>query len=118
MPNFPFLKTGAAAQYPYSHSTQFSTSTIRFLDGAQQRFPNRSTARKQWTFPLEKLDEAERSAIVKFVASVDGPHINFAFEDPLTLETHLNCVYASEAFSLVEEAETIHKTVIRLATED
>src|ERR1700737_4467549 len=56
---FPVLKTGAVMQYPAERWASYSTQTVRFLDGTEQRFGDYSTPLHRWVIRLVALDETE-----------------------------------------------------------
>ena len=49
MATFPYLKTGAAAQYPLDFGVRFATQAVRFLDGSQQSFRLYGSGLRRWT---------------------------------------------------------------------
>ena len=102
MANFPALKTGAVAQYPFGRAVGFQTQTVRFLDGSSQRYRIRPALRK-WTLNLDLLDEDEMAAVVAFFeAQGTAP---FAFTDPVSGDTARTCVFSANSLAVVLNAE-------------
>jgi phage-related protein len=93
---FPVLKTGVVAQYPLERGVRFSTESVRFLDGSQQRFKLFNGGLRRWVVRLDLLDEQELGALIDFVeATGDTP---FAFTDPVAGTTATNCIIGGERF--------------------
>jgi hypothetical protein len=100
---FPTLKTGAVAQYPLDRGVRFSTQSVRFLDGTQQKFRLYGQGLRRWSIDLNLLDEQELGALIDFV-EVEGSGI-FSFVDPISGDTAAQCVIASEQFDAVMNGE-------------
>ncbi|HXE64155.1 MAG TPA: hypothetical protein VN519_11480 [Bryobacteraceae bacterium] len=94
---FPLLKTSAVAQYPLERSLQFSTRTIRFLNGSRQSFRLFGRNLGRWSLRLDLLDETELAELVAFLeAQGSAP---FAYSDPITGATAPRCVISGEQFA-------------------
>jgi hypothetical protein len=90
MATFPtLLKTGAVAQLPLVRATRFVTQSVRFLDGGRQTF-SISAGLRRWELHLDRLDEAELSAVMAFAEEIGTG--TFSFTDPVTGETAAKCV--------------------------
>jgi uncharacterized protein DUF2460 len=98
---FPFLKTGAVAQYPASTSISYSSRVIRFLDGSDQRYRDYSSPLHKWTLPLNLLDDAELSALEQFVVTQEGRFGSFSFGDPWTQVQYSSCSMNQEGLDYV-----------------
>ena len=97
MDQFPTLKTGAVLQYPAATSLAFSTSQVRFVDGAEQRFRQHARSVRRWMVRLEGLDDAEMGRIEEFFASRQGRLGAFAFADPWDGTTYEGCRFETDA---------------------
>jgi hypothetical protein len=103
MATFPILKTGAVAQYPLGFGVRFSTETVRFMDGSQQKFCLIGTGLRRWTLKLDLLDEQELGALIAFVEQQGSA--TFAFTDPLTGDNAATCVIHGEQFDAAMNRE-------------
>lgn len=91
---FPTLKTGAVAQYPWSATSQYSTTTVQFLDGSLQTFKLYGRALRSWSVQLSQLDEQELDQFISFVEAQGGEP--FTFTDPVTGAVVPNCILAGD----------------------
>lgn len=91
MLTFPTLSTGAVAQYPLPLSVSSPAQTIRFIDGADQRFRTRAGGLRTWRITLEFLNEDEIYQLEAFFESVQGQYSSFLFPDPYTGQLVPNC---------------------------
>jgi hypothetical protein len=107
---FPVLKTGAVAQYPLDCGIRYSTQTVRFLDGSQQRFRLYGNGLRQWTLKLDLLDEQELGLVIAFVEAL-GSAV-FAFTDPVSGATAARCVISGEQFDATMTKEMIGQTTV------
>lgn len=96
MAQFPALKTGAVLQYPAEKRTAFSTAVVRFLDGSEQRFRQRSAGLRRWAVRLELLTDGELGVLEEFFASQQGRQGAFEFTDPWNGTTYPACCFASD----------------------
>ena len=103
MATFPVLKTGAVAQYPLDFGVRFSTQSVRFMDGSQQKFRLYGTGLRRWTVRLDLLDEQELGAVIAFVEQQGSA--SFSFTDPLTAATAATCVIAGQQFDASMKTE-------------
>jgi hypothetical protein len=110
MGSFPTLGTGAVAQYPLERSVRFSTRSVRFLDGTQQRFPLFGSGLRRWTVKLDCLNEQELSAVISF-ADAQGS-ASFTFTDPLTGVAVAGCIIAGGAFTAGMSREMCGETTL------
>ncbi|MBZ5724877.1 MAG: DUF2460 domain-containing protein [Acidobacteriia bacterium] len=110
MATFPKLKTSAVAQYPATKSVRFQNQTLRFVDGAEQRYRDSAGPLHQWEIRLEELDESEMAAIEEFFAANQGRLGSFAFTDPWDGHAYANCSLASDELTLRALAEMRGKT--------
>ena len=108
--NFPVLKTGAVAQYPLQRVQQFSTETVHFLNGTQQRFRLFGRGLRRWAISLDSLDEQELSALLDFVDTQGSS--TFPFIDPLTGDTVPQCAIATSSVDAVLTDEDHGKSMV------
>ena len=115
MSTFPLLKTGAVAQYPATRTAGYATQAFRFLDGTEQKFPQRGTAATRWVIKLNLLDDTEMAQVSSFFQSQQGRFGTFSFVDPWDASTHANCSFESDelALSLDGEASGSLQVVIK-----
>ncbi len=90
MLEFPKLKTKAEVQYPVTLELQAATTVFTFLDGKQQRFPQRRP-RRRWTIVLDQLDENEAARLAEFATRHRESAEPFRFTDPFTGTQHYPC---------------------------
>lgn len=112
MAAFPVLKTGAVAQYPLGFGVRYATQAVRFLDGSQQKYRLTGNRLRRWTIELDLLDEQELAAVIAFVEQ-QGSAV-FAFTDPLTGNTVLNCVLAGEKSDATVKRDMTGKTTVMI----
>lgn len=110
MATFPVLKTGAVAQYPLDFGVRFSTQSVRFMDGSQQKFRLYGTGLRRWTVKLDLLDEQELGTVIAFVEQQGSAA--FAFTDPLTGATAATCVIAGQQFNASMKTEMNGQTMV------
>ncbi len=91
MAAFPQLKTTAVAQYPSHRALTFSTRTVSFLDGTEQRFREYGSPIHRWIIQLDQLDESEMSALGEFFESQQGEFGDFSFIDPWDGAEYSSC---------------------------
>jgi hypothetical protein len=106
MARFPKLKTGAVAQYPAVREHRFATEVHRFLDCSEQRYRDRTAARKRWVIRLDRLDETETARLACFFEDQQGRLGVFEFEDPWTGEVVPACRFGEDRFPVQQECET------------
>jgi phage-related protein len=99
MATFPRLKTSAVAQYPARRTVAFRNQTVRFVDGAEQRYRDSAGALRQWEIRLERIDEGEAAALDEFFLTQQGAFGSFEFTDPWDGELYADCSFA------IDEAE-------------
>jgi hypothetical protein len=114
MSTFPRLKTGAAAQYPASRTAGYATQAFRFLDGAQQKFPQRGGAATRWIIKLDLLDDSEVAEVCAFFQSQQGRFGTFSFVDPWDGSTHANCSFESDELTLGLDGEARGKLQVAI----
>jgi hypothetical protein len=105
MASFPRLKTQAVTQYPAARTLRFQNQTVRFVDGAEQRYRDSAGPLRQWTIQLSQLDRAEMAAMEQFFEAQQGALGSFAFTDPRDGTTYPNCSLASDSVALVAAGE-------------
>src|SRR5712692_7662273 len=91
MSDFPTLRTGAVMQYPAERATVFSTQVVRFLGGAEQRFPDYGSPLHRWAIRLSLLEEGELHALREFFRTQRGASGTFAFTDPSDGAAYPHC---------------------------
>lgn len=97
---FPFLKTGAVAQYGSDRTPEFSTQVYRFVDGSEQRFTAFAAALHRWVVRLELLDEGELAAFEAFFESAGGRAQTFSFTDPWDGTVYPACRFDADEIGL------------------
>jgi hypothetical protein len=112
MPDFPVLKTGAAAQYPLDQTVRFQTQAVDFLDGSKQRYALQGRGLRSWAIKLDLLDDREFAAISDFVGQVTDT--SFLFTDPVSGESAIKCVLSGEAFDSVMKGEMTGQTTLTI----
>jgi len=88
---FPFLSTGAVAQYPLPVSYTSPVEIIRFIDGTDQRFSTRAGALRSWHVQLAFISEEEIQQMERFFESLQGQYTMFSFPDPYSGQLVPNC---------------------------
>lgn len=96
MADFPRLKTGAVEQYPAVKQVERPVRVLRFLDGGEQRFPEKGGAARRWVLRLELLDEAEMRLLEDFFVAQKGRFGTFTFTDPRDGAAYENCSLESD----------------------
>lgn len=108
---FPQLKTSAVAQYPSHRVLTFSTRSVTFLDGAEQRFREYGVPVHRWVIALDRLDEAEMAALGEFFEAQQGEFGDFLFIDPWDGTEYSSCSIegdcASEEYSARGRGRTV-----------
>ena len=90
MATFPtLLKTGAVTQMPLVRATTFVTQSVRFLDGSRQTYSISGAGLRRWELRLDRLDEAELTAVMTFAEEIGTG--TFSFTDPVTGDTVPKC---------------------------
>ncbi len=105
MSTFPTLKTGAVMQYPAQRGLEFSTTTLQFVDGSEQRFRNYEAALHRWVIQLSLLDQSELQELEEFFRGIAGPAGDFAFTDPLDGTNYPSCSLASDSMTALLASE-------------
>jgi len=93
---FPSLNTGAVMQYPAQRTTEFSTEVLRFVDGAEQRFPGYGTLLRRWVIRLDLLTEDEMNRIASFYSVQAGAAGTFSFTDPWDGAVYSSCSFEGD----------------------
>src|SRR5258708_14279881 len=102
---FPVLKTGAVMQYPAERWASYSTQTVRFLDGTEQRFGDYATPLHRWVIRLAALDETEMHQLREFFRAQRGGSGSFLFTDPWTGNQYPNCTFDIDTLTQVFSGE-------------
>jgi hypothetical protein len=105
MPTFPNLKTGAVAQYPATRSLAFQNDTLRFVDGAEQRYRNSAGPLHRWEIHLDRLDGGEIAAIEEFFLAAQGAYEDFSFADPWDEKVYPHCSLEADGLEVVAMLE-------------
>ncbi len=103
MSQFPALKSGAVVQYPAIKTFRYSTETLRFLDGSEQRYRQQSNALRRWLVRLEKLTDDEMERLEQFFIEQDGSSGSFTFHDPWEGTDYDDCSFESDDVNQVYE---------------
>ncbi len=111
MLTFPSLDTGAVAQYPLPVSYTTPVEIIRFIDGSDQRFITRGKTLRSWHVDLSSLNENEINQLEQFFESLGGQYSVFAFPDPYSGQTVLNCRIGESSLTTNYLAEDLCSTV-------
>ncbi len=106
MNEFPALKTRAAVQYPLRSVLSFSTRTLRFLGGGEQRFRQRRAGGRKWLIRLELLDEWEAARVLEFFEAHQGRAGEFAFADPNDGRRYENCSFGQDECEVIVDGES------------
>jgi len=109
---FPVLKTGAVTQYPGQRSVRYSTVTLEFVDGAEQRFRGYQAALHQWIIQLSLLDQGELQELQEFFRAMEGRAENFAFTDPWDGTSYPSCCLGADSIATVLAAEWDSRTSV------
>ena len=99
MSSFPTLRTGAVTQYPAGRELQFSTQTVRFLDGSEQRFREYAVPLHKWSMQLDQLDEGELNRVREFYRVQNGSAGNFSFTDPWDGALYPSCSFEGDTMA-------------------
>ena len=105
MSTFPTLKTGAVTQYPAQRNVLFSTVTLQFVDGSEQRFRGYSAPFHRWIIQVSLLDQVETQSLQEFFRSSQGRAEDFVFIDPWDQTTYASCSLASDGMAAVIAGE-------------
>lgn len=97
MTSFPKLSTGAVAQYPSDLQVETSVRILQYIDGSEQRFPERASAARQWTLRMDHITEEEMSAIEEFFVAQQGRFGQFSFTDPWTGIEYADCSFTEDS---------------------
>ena len=100
MADFPVLRTGAVAQYPSDHVIERASTTVRFVDGAEQRWRETGNGGLRWVLRFRALDESEAATLASFFEAQGGRAGHFSFADPRTGELHDDCSFDQDTLSL------------------
>jgi hypothetical protein len=98
------------AQYPAVREVRFVTGVQRFLDQSEQRYRDRSGARRRWVIDLTKLEEGERATLEEFFRQQQGRFGAFDFEDPWTGAVIPNCHFDADEMESGMEGESDGRT--------
>jgi hypothetical protein len=97
MATFPFLTSGAVAQYPVTQTNGQAVQIIRFLDGSDQRYLMQGRMLRQWQIRLSLLADQELEQVENFFAAQQGDYTSFSFPDPISGTTVPNCRFGASA---------------------
>jgi hypothetical protein len=112
MATFPALRTGAVAQYPLAKTVSYETTSVRFLNGSQQKYRIQGAGLRSWTLQLSLLDEAELGSLIAFVEQQGSTP--FAYTDPLTGDTAATCILAGQSFAAEMTDEMKAQTTVQI----
>ncbi len=115
MNNFPKLRTDAVTQYPAGRALHFSTHTVRFLDGSEQRFREYAQPLHRWNIQLDQLDESELNRVREFFRVQNGAAGIFSFADPRDGAVFPSCSFEGDtmAESLIDVARAKTTLIVR-----
>ncbi len=114
MAQFPALKTGASAQYPVTRIVEFGTGLVRFLDGGEQRFPERKAGLRRWVVRLELLNENELQTLEDFFVSQQGRYGEFTFVDPWDDSAFDHCSFEVDTVGLTLREQFRGSALLRI----
>ncbi len=100
MPIIPIGPTGSPARYPFTSWKRFHNTFVRFVDGTEQHFRNRSRPSSCWRMQYEKQSDAELSLWLPFLEGAIGNTPTFLYIDPVTGAMHTNSRLADENVDL------------------
>ena len=96
MAAFPFLSTGAVAQFPSTRIVEAPVRVLRFVDGREQRFRSTKGAARRWVVRLSCLSDAELARIETFFAQQQGRTGSFSFTDPWDGTVYPDCSFDND----------------------
>jgi uncharacterized protein (TIGR02217 family) len=105
MAAFPELQSGAVAQYPLEHSSEYKTRVLSFVDGSEQRFRQRRAVQRRWLVRLTLLSEGEIATLLTFFTDRKGSYGTFSFRDPWDGRLYENCSFDQDVLGAVFESE-------------
>jgi hypothetical protein len=100
MADFPVLRTGAVAQYPSDRVVERTSTTVRFVDGAEQRWRETGSGGLRWVLRFSALDDSEAATLASFFEAQGGRAGHFSIEDPWTGKLHDDCSFDQDTLSL------------------
>jgi hypothetical protein len=112
MSDFPQLKTGAVMQYPASKTLRHAARVMRFLDGAEQRYREYSSAMRRWVVRLDLLDEEELARLQQFFSEVRGQAGEFSFQDPWDGTVYPSCSLENDELAVELAGEMRGSTLV------
>lgn len=115
MVSFPYLKTGAVAQFPSKKNIDYSTDVLQFVDGKEQRFRSYRSHALKWIISLKDIDEGEVQNIRQFIAEQAGMNGTFSFTDPWDGTVYENCSFDSDevVFQMLSHSSCQTEIIIR-----
>ena len=96
MSQFPQLRSGAVIQYPAGKTLQYSTETVRFLDGSEQRYRQQGGGLRRWLVRLDLLNEGEMDRLERFFIEQEGSSGSFSFHDQWEDADYADCSFESD----------------------
>ena len=96
MAAFPFLSTGAVAQFPSARIVEAPVRVLRFVDGGEQRFRSTRGAARRWVVRLSCLSDAELARMETFFTEQQGRAGSFTFTDPWDGTVYADCSFESD----------------------
>lgn len=102
-------------QYPAERKTRFSTFVTRFLDGSEQRCPERKQPLYVWVIQLNLLSDDEMFRLQEFFMDQEGSAGMFRFVDPWDGTDYDDCICAEPSFrwEWLEEDRSRGRLLIR-----
>jgi hypothetical protein len=103
------------SQYPATKELQFSTTVLRFTDGAEQRFRQYQAPLRRWIIRLDLLDETELNQVREFFRTHAGASGTFDFTDPWDGTNYTQCSLREDEMkdTLVRESSGLTSLTIR-----
>ena len=102
-------------QYPATKQLDFSTYTVQYLNGSEQRFRMYARPLHRWVVNLDLLDEEELHRLREFFRSKQGAAGPFTFTDPWDGISYSSCSIEGDVVveTLVGESNGKTSLVIR-----
>jgi hypothetical protein len=112
MADFPLLKTGSVMQYPAASAIRYSTQTLKFVDGSEQRYRDFPAPLREWVIRLDLLDETELKGLEQFFLDQQGQFGSFEFTDPADDTVYPDCSLMIDDLNLTVSGERRGRTAM------
>ncbi|MBL8179952.1 MAG: hypothetical protein JNK48_35055 [Bryobacterales bacterium] len=109
----PIEQTNSPAEYPLHATKRFHNSSIRFLDGTEQRFRARHQPSMIWQLQYRNQNPGEMAAWMPFLDGALGSQSVFDFIDPVGMTVHSGSRMAANDVEV--EQVGVHRADIAIA---